>query len=58
MLWPFSLVLCPYGVQGEVSGILGVLGPTRLAYADAIGNVRFLSDVMTDMVCSVHDIER
>ena len=58
ILWPFSLVLCPYGVQGEVSGILGVLGPTRLAYADAIGNVRFLSDVMTDMVCSVHDIER
>ena len=55
VLWPFSLVLCPYGLQGEVTGILGVLGPTRLPYFDAIGGVRFLSGVMTDMVMSIHD---
>jgi len=53
LLRPFSLVLCPYGLPGEATGVLGVLGPTRLAYVDAIGGVRFLSDVMTEMVSSI-----
>jgi heat-inducible transcriptional repressor len=52
-LWPFSLVLCPYGLRGELAGILGVLGPTRLAYISALGGVRLVSDLMTETVSAI-----
>ncbi len=52
-LWPFSLVLCPYGFPDGARGILGVLGPTRLPYPTALGGVRFLSSVMTEIMDSV-----
>ena len=32
-----SLVLAPYGEPGRAVGVVGVLGPTRMAYAQAIG---------------------
>ena len=54
-LWPFSLVLCPYGFPDGARGILGVLGPTRLPYPTALGGVRFLSSVMTEIMDSVQD---
>ncbi|HET7472627.1 MAG TPA: heat-inducible transcriptional repressor HrcA, partial [Candidatus Limnocylindrales bacterium] len=36
-----SLVLAPYGEPGRAVGVVGVLGPTRMAYTQAIGTVRF-----------------
>jgi heat-inducible transcriptional repressor len=53
-LWPFSLVLCPYGLPDGAMGVLGVLGPTRLSYQAAIGGVRFLSGLMSEMMASVY----
>ena len=38
-----SLVLAPYGSPGRAVGVVGVLGPTRMAYPQAIGTVRFVS---------------
>ncbi len=45
-----SLVLAPYGRPGGAVGIVGVLGPTRMAYPQAIGSVRFVSGLMNELV--------
>ena len=34
-----SLVVAPYEVDGEVVGTIGVLGPTRMDYAQALAAV-------------------
>lgn len=49
-----SVVLASYGLPGEMSGLIGVLGPTRMPYDRAIPTVRFLSSLMTEMVREVH----
>jgi heat-inducible transcriptional repressor len=45
-----SLVLAPYGRPGRAVGLVGVLGPTRMAYQQAIGTVRFVSGLMNELV--------
>ncbi len=45
-----SLVLAPYGHPGQAVGVVGVLGPTRMAYPQAIGTVRFVSGLMNELV--------
>jgi heat-inducible transcriptional repressor len=45
-----SLVLAPYGRPGRAIGLVGVLGPTRMAYPQAIGTVRFVSGLMNELV--------
>jgi heat-inducible transcriptional repressor len=45
-----SLVLAPYGRPGQAIGVVGVLGPTRMLYPQAIGTVRFVSGLMNELV--------
>ena len=45
-----SLVLATYGQPGHAMGVVGVLGPTRMAYPQAIGTVRFVSGLMNELV--------
>ncbi len=45
-----SMVLARYGVPGMVSGTLGVLGPMRMPYARTIPTVRFMADLLSDLV--------
>jgi heat-inducible transcriptional repressor len=45
-----ALVLAPYGRRDRAVGVVGVLGPTRLAYSEAIGTVRFVSGLMNELV--------
>jgi heat-inducible transcriptional repressor len=45
-----SLVLAPYGRRGSAVGVVGVLGPTRMSYPQAIGTVRFVSGLMDELV--------
>jgi heat-inducible transcriptional repressor len=45
-----SLVLATYGQPGRALGVVGVLGPTRMAYPQAIGTVRFVSGLMNELV--------
>lgn len=45
-----SLVLSSYGRAGRATGVLGVLGPTRLAYPHAISTVRYVSGLMNELV--------
>jgi heat-inducible transcriptional repressor len=49
-LTELSLVLSRYGVEGRASGLLGVVGPTRMTYDRIIGAVRYVSSLMTDLV--------
>ena len=53
-LKPFSIVLCQYGVPEETSGVVAVIGPTRMEYPNVIGGVRFLSDFMGDLIAPTH----
>jgi heat-inducible transcriptional repressor len=43
-----SMVLSRYGIPGQVSGALGVIGPTHINYGRAISTVRYISNLMTD----------
>jgi heat-inducible transcriptional repressor len=45
-----SLVLAPYGQLGHAIGVVGVLGPTRMPYAQAIASVEFVSGLMNELV--------
>jgi len=45
-----SLVLAPYGRLNRAVGVVGVLGPTRMSYPQAIGTVRFVSGLMNELV--------
>ena len=48
-----SLVLASYGEPGRAVGVVGVLGPTRMAYPQAIGTVRFVSGLMNELVSHI-----
>jgi heat-inducible transcriptional repressor len=45
-----SLVIGRYGASGDVVGFVGVVGPTRMAYARSIGAVRYVGSLMSDLV--------
>lgn len=45
-----SLVLGRYGVDEHATGVLGVIGPVRMAYGRSVGAVRFVAAVMSEMV--------
>jgi heat-inducible transcriptional repressor len=49
-----SIILSRYGVTGHSSGALGVMGPTRMQYGRAIPAVRFVSQVMSDLVENIY----
>ncbi len=46
----YSMVLSRYGVAGEASGIVGVLGPVRMHYPRTIGVVRYVSRLLDDLM--------
>ena len=45
-----SLIVAAYGRPGRAIGVVGVLGPTRMAYPQAIGSVRYVSTLMNELV--------
>ena len=44
-----SIVVARYGAEGGPSGVVAVLGPTRMRYARTIPTVRFLASVLGDL---------
>lgn len=46
----FGVVMATYGINGEVTGILGVLGPTRMSYWRSISSVRYMARLMSDLM--------
>lgn len=49
-----SLIVAPYGRLGRALGVVGVLGPTRMAYPQAISSVRYVSGLMNELVDSLY----
>ncbi len=49
-----ALVLMPYGRAGRAVGVVGVLGPTRMRYGQAIGTVRFVGGLMNELVDTLY----
>jgi len=45
-----SVVLARYGIPGLATGMLGVLGPMRMAYARNIPTVRFMANLLSGLV--------
>jgi heat-inducible transcriptional repressor len=52
-----SIILARYGSGDRVSGLLGVIGPVRMWYDRSIGAVRFISDLMSEMVEDIYGSE-
>ncbi len=53
-LKPFSVVLGRYGLPGEATGTLGIVGPTRLHYERAVASVRYFSQLLGELLDQVH----
>jgi len=49
-----SMVLARYGHEGFATGTVGVLGPTRMQYGRAISTVRYVADLMSDLVTDLY----
>lgn len=50
----YSMVLSRYGLPGEASGVIGVLGPVRMQYARTIGVVRYVSSLLDDLMARMY----
>jgi heat-inducible transcriptional repressor len=50
----YSMVLSRYGLPGEASGVVGVLGPLRMHYPRAIGVVRYVSSLLDDLMARMY----
>lgn len=50
-----TMILSRYGIPGQVSGAVGVVGPTHINYGRAIGAVRYISGLMTDTLVNLYD---
>jgi heat-inducible transcriptional repressor len=50
----YSMVLSRYGLAGEASGIVGVLGPVRMHYSRTIGVVRYVSSLLDDLMARTY----
>ena len=49
-----SVVVAPYGEAGQAVGALGVLGPMRMRYGRAISAVRYVADLLGDLIYDLY----
>lgn len=52
-----SLVVARYGQEDRVGGLLGVIGPTRMQYGRAIAVVRYMTQVMNELLAEMYGYE-
>ncbi len=45
-----SLIISRYGAGDRATGVLGVVGPVRMAYGRSVGAVRFVAGLMSEIV--------
>ena len=50
----FGIVIATYGVDGQVTGLVGVLGPTRMRYWHSIPSVRYMARLMSDLMADLY----
>jgi heat-inducible transcriptional repressor len=49
-----TMIVSRYGIPGQASGAVGVVGPTNLNYGRAISAVSYISNVMTSLLASAY----
>jgi heat-inducible transcriptional repressor len=49
-----SVVLARYGIHNQATGALGVLGPMRMQYGRAVSVVRYVSQLMSDLISDLY----
>lgn len=54
LLRDLSLVLSRYGLDSSAAGVLGVVGPVRMPYSRVIPLVRYVGQLMSDMVAELY----
>ena len=50
----FGVVLSTYGVDGAVTGVLGMVEPTRMSYWRSISSVRYMAGLMSDLMADLY----
>jgi heat-inducible transcriptional repressor len=50
-----TIILRSYGVPGQTRGAIGIIGPTRMQYHQALPTVEYLSSLMTQLTEKVSD---
>ncbi|MFO7944771.1 MAG: heat-inducible transcriptional repressor HrcA [Anaerolineales bacterium] len=45
-----SVILAPYGTEKHSLGAVGVIGPMRMSYSRGVSAVRFVSDLMSELL--------
>jgi len=46
----YSVVAAPYGRKGGIQGAMAVVGPTRMHYPQTISTVRFMAEMMSELL--------
>ena len=52
-----SVIVSRYGVEGQVGGLLGIVGPRRMQYGRAIAVVRYLTQMLNDLLADLYGPE-
>ncbi|HZS76437.1 MAG TPA: heat-inducible transcriptional repressor HrcA [Ktedonobacteraceae bacterium] len=52
-----SLVVARYGKEDKIGGLLGVIGPTRMQYSRAIAVVRYMAQVMNELLSEMYGFD-
>jgi len=50
----YSVVISHYGLPGEATGTIGVVGPTRMPYSHTITTVDYLSSVLSELISGLY----
>jgi heat-inducible transcriptional repressor len=45
-----SVVLARYGLENQMAGVLGVVGPMRMPYSRSVSTVRYMSQLLSDLL--------
>lgn len=50
----YGIVLARYGIEGEASGVVSVLGPMRMAYPRTVSVVKYVSSLLDDLMLRLY----
>lgn len=53
-----SVVLARYGLGDKLTGVLGVIGPTRMPYSRSVSTVRYMSQLLSDLFQKAYNTEQ
>ena len=45
-----SVVMARYGIDGQVAGVVGIVGPTRMEYGRSISTVQYISHLLSGLM--------